>query len=266
MSMAKLNQYRISVPIFLQETRRLGPAVVGSYIRLLLDYFEQGKAPPDDDAVLARIVGADPSFWAEIRPRIEHLFEISAAGWVHAHTEEQIEAAAKRMKKSAKAAAVAAVVTGKPMPPMPPMLIPTKTVTREELAKEYPKAPAAMTDEQVDRMIHEQEDEDDEEEIEEIEPPVTPPVGIVFEGPIPKDFRPTAAVIAERMAEGYSSQQIADVIDQFRRYHQISGTTSVNWPELEERWWKRKKTPLHPAEKKPKPRVEVSRRAPPPTE
>lgn len=255
MSMPKSNQYRISVPTFLQETRRLGPAVVGAYTRLLLDYFEQGKAPPNDDAVLARIVGAEPSFWSEIRPRIEHLFEITSEGWFHAHTEEQIEAGAKRMKKSAKASAVAAEVTGKqppaPEPPMPPM---------------PPKGPI-MTEEETERMIHEQEDEDEDDDIGEIEPPVSTPPGISFEGPLPPDFKPDAAKLVERMNEGYDSQQIAKVLDDFRRYNHAAGTTSVNWPELEQRWWDRKKPPLHPAEKpaKAKPRVEVTRRAPPPT-
>lgn len=253
--MSKSNQFRIDVAAFLRETSRLGPTVVGAYVNIMLDYFEQGEPPPDDDAVLARIVGCDPSLWADIRLKLEHLFEIRDGRWYHAHCESEIAAASRRVKRS-KAAATAAgeVHSARAAEPV------RKSIVDLISMSERPD-PLPMV--QVERPPEPEPDDDDEDT--EIEPPVPQPKGITFEGPLPEDFKPAAAEISERLNEGYTSQQVADVLDGFRRYHLAAATMSNNWPELERRWWNRKKPPLHPAEKAaPKPRIVLSRRPPPP--
>jgi uncharacterized protein YdaU (DUF1376 family) len=264
--MSKELMYKLPINTFKRETSRLGPAVVGAYIRILLDYFEQGQPPPDDDFVLARIAACDPETWADIRIKIERagLFEIKTVVgnvrvWTHAETEAEIAAAVMRKDKSKKAA----IAAGQNHTERAAQRSGTVAVGLD------PKAPAevaaresAAEQEFVEQIVDDEIDEDDGIP----EPPVPQPPGIVFESGIDPEFKPTGAWIVEAQAEGYTAVQIGAELDSFKRYHTMAGTTSINWPELWDRWWNRKKPPLHPAEKPAKPRVEVSRRrAPPPS-
>lgn len=252
--MAKELTYRINVAQFERETRRLGPAVVGAYIRILLDYFSTGEPPPDEDAMLARIAGVDSDMWRAIRPRLEPLFTIIAYGpegtvvWFHQHTEDEVAAQNKRSER-AKAASAQAKPDTSDIPETRPEFFEGATL---QFPKEKPPQELVALGPDVDDM--------DDDDLGIPEPPVPQPVGIVFEGPLSMDFKPTGAQIVEYQADGYTSEQIAEVLDGFKRYNRAAGTTSNNWPELWVRWWNRKKPPLHPAEKKPKPRVEVTRR------
>lgn len=268
--MPKLSKhiFRLNVTQFLSETSRLGPTIVGAYLNIILDYFEQREAPPDDDSVLSRIVGCDISLWLDIRPKLEHLFEIVDKRWTHRHVEAEIAASAGRLEHSKRAqaasikvrtgsngneqpdayneAAIAAVRKNKP------------TTLAEDVGAEDD------TDDVLARAIGSMGEEDEDDEPGLPEPPIPTPPGINFESGLDPEFKPAPAILIEHMNDGYSSTQIADVLDAFKRYNINMGTTSNNWPEMWVRWWNRKKPPLHPAEKKPKPRVEVSRRAPAP--
>ena len=252
--MAKELTYRIDAAEFDRLTRRLGPAVVGAYIRILLDYFTQGEAPPNDDNVLARIAGVDMAFWKDLRPKLEPLFVLGEV-WLHDYTEGEVAAREKRSErgKAAQRRAVDIPNTPQTARAMPPAPTPVEQRAHAELAESVPQGDP--------EVYNDTYDEDDVI----VEPPVPQPPGIVFEGPIDQNFHPAAHEIADYMADGYTGQQIADVLDEFRRYNLHAGTISNNWPELWTRWWNRKKPPLHPAEKaKAKPRVEVSRRPPAP--
>lgn len=258
--MAKALTFRMDVTKFERDTSRLGPAVVGCYIRILLDYFEQGEAPPDEDSVLARIAGCDLEMWRQVRPKLEKLFTISER-WFHNDTEAEIAAQNKRSARAKAASQGDGSVTGKAAPTAP---IITTMVGADPAANRAAAAREQLAEQRIMSQIVDDAIDDDIEEDLPPEPPPPPPVGIAFERGLDPDFRPSAAEIASYMADGYDSDQIARVIDEFKRYNINMGTTSTNWPELWKRWWSRKKPPLHPAEKKPKPRVEVSRRAPAP--
>lgn len=268
--MSKELTYKLPVNTFQRETSRLGPAVVGAYIRILLDYYEQGEAPPDDDFVLARIAGCDPETWADIRVKIERagLFEIrtligNIRVWTHAGAEIEIAAALARKDKSKKAAVAAGAnhterAAQRAQEPGIAMVGADPESHRRAITAEQERE-AEIESQIID-------DEIDEEDEIIPEPPVSQPPGIAFESGIDPEFRPTGAWIVNVQAEGYDAKQIGAELDGFKRYHLAAGTTSINWPELWDRWWNRKKPPLHPAEKPAKPRVEVSRRrAPPPS-
>jgi len=270
--MSKELTYRLGVTTFKRETGRLGPAVVGAYIRILMDYFEQGEAPPDDDMVLSRIAGCDPVTWADIRVKIERagLFEIktligSTRVWTHAGAEAEIAAALSRKDKSKKAATAA----GQNHTERAAQRQGNGTVMIGADPEAHRTAQAHEEQAEVNIMSQISDDfvetDDDDDGIPE--PPVPQPPGIVFESGIDPEFKPTGSWIVNAQADGYDAAQISVELDAFKRYHHAAGTTSINWPEMWDRWWNRKKPPLHPAEKKPKPRVEVSRRAPaPPSE
>lgn len=271
---AKSNQFRLDVARFMHETSRLGPTVIGAYINIMLDYFEQGEAPPDEDAVLARIVGCDPENWGLIRFKLQHLFTIKDGRWYHDHVEAEIEAGRKRMSKSAKAAAKAAEVhMQESIADVIVRAMGDGNVPQTTMAGADPKGSRTGGSPERDRAVAElaalepQDDDLDEDDLGDPEPPVPQPVGITFEGPLDPDFKPDAKEMVEIFNDGYTSPQVAEELDRFKRYNINMGTTSNNWPELWRRWWNRKKPPLHPAEKKPKPRVEVTkRRAPAPPE
>lgn len=270
---AKSNQFRLDVARFMRETARLGPTVVGCYVKLMLDYYEQGTPPPDEDAVLARVVGCDPENWGIIRFKLQHLFEIRDGLWYHDHVEAEIEAGKKRMNKSAKAAAKAAEVhMQETIADVIGRAMGDGSVPQTTMAGADPKAARQLTQEEAPTVLAELpevEIEDEDDDLGDPEPPVPQPVGITFEGSLDPDFKPDAKEMVEIFNDGYNSQQVAEELDRFKRYNINMGTTSNNWPELWRRWWNRKKPPLHPAEKKPKPRVEVTKRrapAPPQTE
>ena len=87
---------------YLADTRRLTRSQHGAYLLLLIDYFATGQAPPNDDAVLARLTLCDTqSDWLAIRKAIEPFFEITNV-WRNKRCEKELLARiSEHDKKSA---------------------------------------------------------------------------------------------------------------------------------------------------------------------
>lgn len=70
----------------------------GAYGRIVRHYWKNG-APPDDDAMLARIVRMERSRWRKVRPIIALFFEVKDGRWLHKRVEAELEKAAEIIAK-----------------------------------------------------------------------------------------------------------------------------------------------------------------------
>ena len=71
------------------DTARLSTLEHGAYLLLILEYWDKGGLP-DDDEELAYIVGVDTAAWAAIRPKLRRFFR---DGWRHKRIDEEIQKA-----------------------------------------------------------------------------------------------------------------------------------------------------------------------------
>lgn len=79
-------------------TNRLSLAEDGAYMRLIRDYWING-APPNDDAVIARILRVERREWLKIRPALERFFEIRDGHWFHDTVERELQKARELIEK-----------------------------------------------------------------------------------------------------------------------------------------------------------------------
>lgn len=89
---------------YLGDTMRLTTLQHGAYLLLLMSYWRDGKALPDDDGELASIAKLSPSEWRKIRPVLARYFVIGNGVWWQKRAEQEL---ARARKKSAAAAASA---------------------------------------------------------------------------------------------------------------------------------------------------------------
>ena len=83
---------------YVADTRRLSLAEHGAYLLLILDYWMNGP-PPNDDSVLARIIGANNGQWIECRPSLERFFQIHDGKWHHKRIDLELQKAAEQQRK-----------------------------------------------------------------------------------------------------------------------------------------------------------------------
>lgn len=99
------------MPLFIgdyrRDTARLTCEQHGAYLQLIFDYWVAGP-PPDDDSVLARIVGLDIRAWKKSRPVLERYFAVSGGVWRHKRIDEELAGASERSGKAAAKARAAA--------------------------------------------------------------------------------------------------------------------------------------------------------------
>jgi len=87
---------------YLADTRRLSTLEHGSYLLLIMDYWQNGSLPITD-AALARIAGLSDKEWARAKWAIEPLFQ---PGWRHKRIDAEL-ARAEEKSKAARASAEA---------------------------------------------------------------------------------------------------------------------------------------------------------------
>jgi uncharacterized protein YdaU (DUF1376 family) len=86
----------------LRDTLRLSTEAQGAYVLLMLDYWTKG-APPDDDAVLAKITGLSLRRWKKHRPALESYFRIESGQWIHNRIERELAEANNRHRRRVEA-------------------------------------------------------------------------------------------------------------------------------------------------------------------
>lgn len=93
---------------YLADTAHLSAAEHGAYLMLIMNYWQRGKALPDDDRKLARIARMTDAEWAEVKPSIIDFFLVVGGEWRHSRIDKEIAIAVEKSAK-AKAAARASV-------------------------------------------------------------------------------------------------------------------------------------------------------------
>lgn len=111
--MSKPSKTDLWYPFFIgdyrRDTARLSCEQHGAY-RLLIDEYWITGPLPDDDVILARLVGLELRTWRKHRPVIARFFEVASDEWRHGRIDRELIAAGERKAKAegrAKAAAEA---------------------------------------------------------------------------------------------------------------------------------------------------------------
>lgn len=89
---------------YLRDTGHLNAQEHGAYLMLIAHYWSNGRALPDDDAMLAKIARVTPTIWKKIRPTIANFFEIDHGQWGHKRIERELCEAGDRKEEAVKRA------------------------------------------------------------------------------------------------------------------------------------------------------------------
>lgn len=81
---------------YLADTQMLTTLQHGAYLLLLMAYWRERAALPDDDDALRSIAKADRAEWKKLRPTLVRFFKITDGVWWHKRVEAEIASADKR--------------------------------------------------------------------------------------------------------------------------------------------------------------------------
>jgi uncharacterized protein YdaU (DUF1376 family) len=249
----------IDISQFILDTMGFDSVAVGAYVRLLVAYRHAGPIANDERA-LAKLAGLDEVDWDMRCIQIGELFEIKDGLWVHPQIDEQAAKKERLRTNALGASKIAARNKGASPSGKAP-------VSKTDTAGSSPAAPAidhlsvlkdqAQVNATRQTMLGSLDDTPRvATEIVQVGKPADD-VGTH----VSPDWMPTSAWIRQARSDGFTSDEIAPLVDSFKGYHNAAGTLSTDWNGSWDRWWDRKK----PEKKKVKPRVEVSRKAPAPT-
>ena len=231
-----IDTYPLDVKQFIVDTLRLPPIAKAAYLMIILDYCARGEAPPADQHVLGQITHADIKTLEYLIP----LFDVRDGRWYHAGIEAE-------MARQAKVRSVA--------------------VNASKAAKDKRDQRKGLTQLIVEQSPLGQAATTVTITVPPPQPINTPPAAIQppapVDHPIPDDFALDGADIIQCQSAGAGTGEIAEWLDYFRQYHAEAGTLAVDWKALFHRFVGRK-IEERDAKPKPKPRIEVSRRAPAP--
>lgn len=254
--MTTLATFPLNVSKFIVDTLRLPPIAKGAYLMILLDYCAKGEPPPDNANVLAQIAGVDFEDWdEEYTDLIRPLFVIHDGRWFHTEIEDELARARKVADNAARASVKAAEARTKRTPAPKPLAFEAEAAIRaEELGPR--RAPAPTT-----QVMHIGKPPAPAPEPDLPEPEAPPDVM-----PIPEDFALDGTMLIQCRNSGADMDDIAGWLDYFRSYNATAGTLSDDWTAAWWRYFDKKVIEKNKAAKPAKaaPRVEVSRRAPPP--
>lgn len=93
---------------YMADTMTFTTAQHGAYLLLLMAYWRERVALPDDDEQLRAITRSSKAEWVKLRPVLARKFKVDAGVWWHKRVESEIAAAEARAKKAAEKAKKAA--------------------------------------------------------------------------------------------------------------------------------------------------------------
>lgn len=93
---------------YLADTMRLTTIQHGAYLLLLMAYWRERSALPDDDNELRAITKTEKAEWKAMRPVLAKFFKVEGGVWWHKRVEHEISAADARSDKSSSKALKAA--------------------------------------------------------------------------------------------------------------------------------------------------------------
>ncbi len=88
--MAALPYMQLYVADYLADTAHLNASQHGAYLLLLMNYWQRGKALPNNDDRLAIIARMSPKEWAANRAVVVEFFEVSDTEWVHSRVDHDL--------------------------------------------------------------------------------------------------------------------------------------------------------------------------------
>ena len=94
---------------YLADTMRLTTLQHGAYLLLLMAYWRERAALPDDDEELRSITKTDKAEWKKLRPVMAKFFTVVDGVWRHKRVEQELSSADARQKSAASKAKAAAL-------------------------------------------------------------------------------------------------------------------------------------------------------------
>ena len=251
--------FAFNIKDFIANTRRLNTEAKGAYLCLMLDYYQQGAGPPDDDEVLATIAELPVDAWKRHRRVIEPLFIVENGQWKHDRIDcELLEANRKHEATTARASAGGRAKALKmrsshhPAPQTP--VNDTKSCSESAPSMLEASLETAQSTITIDSLSTRAN-----EVLKEEVPPTPPPdPEQAISMPISRTFTPSPEIIERIMREADLST-IHLEIQKFVFHHLEQGSFSCDWQASFEKWWTRfvehhKKT----AKPRAAPRIEVN--------
>lgn len=241
-----MSKLEIETGQFMLDTMSFSPEIIGAYVLMMVAYRNKGPIP-DEQWALQRIAKLEVSEdWEYARPVLAQLFEVRDGFWHHPGIDEQIAKTGRLRKNAAKASAAAAVSKGQPTDQGDEAEQQTADLVKPEPVRHAPPPPVdtrevagkvGTIEIQIGKPAPEANEED-------------------FGSPLDANWSIGPEQIMLCRGEGYTSGEIAEVIDGFKRYNLAAGTLSQDWNLTWTKWWERRKP------KKAKPRVQISNKAP----
>lgn len=94
--MAALPYIQLYVADYLADTAHLSTEEHGAYLLLIMNYWQRGKALPNDDKRLALITRLSNERWTDVKQTLNEFFNITPTEWQHARIERDLAEAYKK--------------------------------------------------------------------------------------------------------------------------------------------------------------------------
>lgn len=249
--------FAFNIKAYLSDTMRLTTEAHGSYLLLMLDYYESEGPAPDDDDVLAAIAKLPVEQWKKHRKVLERYFEIREGHWYHNRIETEMrEASAKHAAgiAAAKAGAAARWAKEGAKPATKPKERRQNTAKAQNDAVAMPTAllqamPEAMLPDCTSTLTPPYNKGGEEAPRPEADLEIE--VGL-----IPKDFTPDPATSDRAKATGMTVAEIDAEVRKFILKRQ--GQLSDDWQGSFALWMEREITFRAKQAAKAPPRIEVN--------
>lgn len=101
---ASLPYMQFYVADYLADTRHLNPTQHGMYLLLIMNYWQTGKPLPNNDAMLARIIGVRKQEFVKNRESLSHFFVLTETQWRHRRIDCDLKAAYEKSIKASSSA------------------------------------------------------------------------------------------------------------------------------------------------------------------
>lgn len=101
MSEAKTDAWMpLWIGAYLADTMRLSTVQHGAYLLLLMAYWRDGQALPDDDEELRAITKCERAEWKRVRPVLQKFFVVGEGVWWHKRVEQELAGSKQRAEKA----------------------------------------------------------------------------------------------------------------------------------------------------------------------
>lgn len=254
-----IDWFPFNIKDFLANTKRLNTEAKGAYLCLMLDYYENGSGPPDDDDVLAAICELPVDVWQRHRKVIAPLFKIEQCLWHHSRMDFEIADAIEKMRKANERG-----VAGATKRWGDPDSRPNRKKNGKSNAHALPEAKTEQSNK--DAQLHSTVTPSQESSLstltrEKIEVPEESATEVGGIGtPIDPDYTPPPDLIEVCHEDGATDAVIDAEIKKFVADKQESGGFSANWDASWVKWWARWREyrDKHAAKPRGKARIEVN--------